>query len=271
MKQTKTGILLAAFGSSGVRGEKALRVFADMAGAAFPGIFVRWAYTSDLMRDRLAAAGKKTDSVKKALRRMGFERYTHVAVQSLHLIPGLEYEALLEETEAARREGGPPRIEVGLPLLHDEEDVRLAARALLAHLPADRRPDEPVVCMGHGTWHTGAVSYAALAGTVGAVDERIVIGALSGAHGIESVLPALEDIARKDGGRARVWLLPLLSIIGKHAEKDMAGEGAASWRGRIEAAGFSCTPVLTGTVEYPGFARIWLAHLAVALEALKNG
>jgi sirohydrochlorin cobaltochelatase len=266
----KTGILLAAFGSSSVRGEKALTLFAEQTRQVFPGLPVRWAYTSGRMRDRLAAAGKKTDSVKKALQRMGFERYTHVAVQSLHLIPGVEYEALLEETESARKEGGPRNIRVGLPLLHDAGDVRLAADALLAHLPENRDRQEPVVCMGHGTWHTGAASYDALARTLAANDERILIGTLSGSHGIEGILPRLAGLCaeRETAAKPRVWLLPLLSIIGRHAEKDMAGEHAESWRGRIKAAGFPCSPVLTGTVEYDGFARIWLAHLDRALKRL---
>ena len=283
----KTGILLAAFGSSSLLGEKALAAFAETVRLAFPGIPVRWAYTSGHMRSRLAAAGKKTDSVKKALCRMGFERYTHVAVQSLHLIPGAEYEALLEETEEAAREGGPGRIEVGLPLLHQPDDVARAAKALLAHLPEERGRDEPVVCMGHGTWHTGAASYQALAERVSAADPRIFIGTLEGEHRIERLLPDIVGAAGKadgpeeerekekaDAGEAdgtgakTVWLLPLLSIIGKHAEKDMAGDHDGSWRCRIEAAGLRCRPVLKGTVEYEGFAAIWTAHLAEALGRL---
>lgn len=295
MKTTcsKTGILLAAFGSSSPLGEKALTLFAQTVRTAFPGVPVRWAYTSDRMRTRLAAAGKKTDSVKKALCRMGFERYSHVAVQSLHLIPGMEYEALLEETRRATAEGGPRHIAVGLPLLHDPEDMRLAAQALLAHLPPERQAHECVVCMGHGTWHRGAAGYQALAGQLAASDPRIFIGALEGEHSIETILPAIRARAHADRETAvpagenekgnlskapadapglpearTVWLLPLLSIIGKHAEQDMAGEHPDSWRSRIEAAGFSCRPVLTGTVEYAGFARIWLKHLARAMTTL---
>ncbi|MDR0339790.1 MAG: sirohydrochlorin cobaltochelatase [Desulfovibrio sp.] len=293
-QSVKTGILLAAFGSSSLLGEKALARFAERTRRAFPGTPVRWAYTSDRMRSRLAAAGKKTDSVKKALCRMGFERYSHVAVQSLHLIPGVEYEALLEETEAARRQGGPGHISVGLPLLHDARDVSAASAALLAHLPEERLPHEPVICMGHGTWHMGAASYAALAKAVSKNDERIFIGALEGDHRIEKLLPVVvaacppvgagpfsgppaeagapscpaDSVDFPEGARRRVWLLPLLSVIGKHAERDMAGDNPDSWRSLIEGAGYACRPILTGTAEYEEFARIWLEHLRVALADL---
>ena len=259
----KTGILLAAFGSTSPLGETALSLFADQVRRTFPGIPVRWAFTSDRMRSRLAAAGKKTDSVKKALCRMGFERYTHVAVQSLHLIPGQEYETLLEETKSAAAAGGPGRIAVGLPLLHEAADVPQAAEALLRHLPEDRAADEAVLCMGHGTWHSGAAGYQALSEAVAARDGKIFIGTLEGGRGIDYLLPGIAA-----SGAKTVWLLPLLSVIGKHAEKDMAGEHPESWRNRIAAAGFTCRCLLVGTIEYEGFAQIWLEHLRAALQQL---
>jgi sirohydrochlorin cobaltochelatase len=259
----KKGILLAAFGSASPLGERALKNFAEITGGRFPDARVRFAFTSDQLRSRLAAAGKKTDSVKKALCRMGFERYTHVAVQSLHLIPGSEYEALLEEAREAGEQGGPKHIAVGRPLLQDADDVRLAAEALLAHLPPERRPDEAVICMGHGTRHGGAASYEALAKTVACADKLIFIGTLEGRYGIQHLLPAIHT-----AGVKTIWLLPLLAVIGKHAEQDMAGTDPASWHSRISKAGFTCRPVLKGSVEYSGFAEIWLMHLAKAMHTL---
>lgn len=259
----KKGILLAAFGSASPLGERALSLFAERARTVFPGIPVRWAFTSDRMRSRLAAAGKKTDSVKKALCRMGFERYTHVAVQSLHLIPGSEYEALLEETKYAAAKGGVPHITVGLPLLHEAADVTRAAQALLCHLPEERSAGDVVLCVGHGTWHTGAASYQALSEVIAEKDKKIFIGTLEGERSLENLLPELAAT-----GAETVWLLPLLSVIGKHAEKDMAGEHPRSWRSILAAAGFDCRPRLVGTVEYESFARIWLDHLADAVTRL---
>ena len=261
----KKGILLVAFGSASSLGENALKHFAEKVSGRFPDARVRLAFTSDRMRSRFATAGKKTDSVKKALCRMGFERYTHVAVQSLHLIPGLEYETMAEEARQAREQGGPKHIAVGRPLLQDPDDVRLAAGALLAHLPPERQPDEAVLCMGHGTWHGGSASYEALSRAVTYADKLIFIGTLEGEHGIDSLLPAIQKTGAKT-----VWLLPLLSIIGKHAEQDMAGTDPTSWRSRIVKAGLACRPVLKGTVEYAGFAEIWLMHLAKAMQMLTS-
>jgi sirohydrochlorin cobaltochelatase len=128
--------------------------------------------------------------------------------------------------------------------------------------------------MGHGTGHTGAAGYQALAERLAKADPRIFIGTLEG-DSIETILsaiaadaPAPPQISREDV--KHVWLLPLLSTIGKHAEQDMAGTHPDSWRSKIEAAGFTCRPVLKGTVESAGFAGIWLRHLADALELLRR-
>ena len=259
----KTGILLVAYGSASHPGALALRGVTEKARAAFSGIPVRWAFTSALMRTRLAEGGKKTDSVKKALCRMGFEHYTHVAVQSLHLIAGKEYEVLLEEIALAAPQGGPGIVTVGQPLLHTAEDVHKAANALLAHLPEERTPDEAVLCVGHGTWHMGAAGYEALSRAVAAKDNRVYIGTLQGKHDLTHALSLL-----KESGAKTVWLLPLLSVVGKHAESDMAGTHRESWRGRIEEAGFTCRPILKGTAEYSGFVDIWLSHLGEAMAEL---
>mgnify|MGYP000130252560 CR=1 FL=1 len=51
----KRGILLAAFGSGSSQGESTLRRFDAQVRKAFPDVSVRWAFTSMLMRERLAS------------------------------------------------------------------------------------------------------------------------------------------------------------------------------------------------------------------------
>ncbi len=261
----KTGILLVAFGSATPTGQQTLALFDAKVRALFPHIPIRWAFTSERMRDRLTAARKKTDSVKKALCRMIFEKYSHIAVQSLHLIPGMEYEALYADIINAQRESGFAHIEVGMPLMASSLDVTPTARALLAHIPKERQPEDAVICMAHGTKHDAATGYDALAAEVLAVDPRIFIGTLEGSRSINHILPLLQG---KDIRRA--WLLPLLAVIGKHAETDMAGETPRSWRSQIEAYNIQCIPVLKGTAEYTGFINIWLTHLADAIKKVEE-
>ena len=280
-KPQKNGILLVAYGSASQPGALSLRGVTARAQEMFPAFPLRWAFTSPRMRNRLAQSGQKTDSVYKALCRMAFEGYTHVAVQSLHVIAGFEYELLLQEVEQARQAGGPKAISVGLPLLGDAAEAELAARALVAHLPAERAPEDAVVCVGHGSGLAGGQppegasiqgggnawaapeGYAALAEAVGRLDANVFIGALAGEPGIETAIERLRALHTR-----RVWLIPLLSVLGKHAEEDLAGQGEHSWRSRLEEAGFSCRPVLCGAVEYQGLLSIWMRHLEQAVRAL---
>lgn len=281
-KTQKTGILLVAYGSASQPGALSLRGVTAQARELFPGLPLRWAFTSPRMRNRLAQNGKKTDSVYKALCRMTFEGYTHVAVQSLHIIAGFEYEHLLQEVEQARREGGPRAISVGLPLLGDASEVELAAKALVAHLPRERAPEDAVVCVGHGSGlalrplpesalEQGGLEcsapdgYEALARAVGNLDANVFIGALAGEPGVETAIERLRARHTR-----RVWLIPLLSVLGKHAEEDLAGQGSRSWRSRLEQAGFICKPVLCGAVEYDGLLYIWMRHLERAVRELQE-
>ena len=255
----KRAILLVAFGASGRQAQEALRGFDAQVRAAFPGLPVRWAYTSHLLRERLAQARQKSDSVLKALRRLQFEGFRQVAVQTLQSIPGDEYgevRAVLDEVAAS----SSLRLELGTPLLHDEADVEAAALAVLAHLPVERTPDEDVVLMGHGARHPAVSRYEALARAVRAHDAHIHVGAMSGPLELEALLPRLSS--------RRVWLLPLLSVVGRHALEDMAGEAETSWRARLERAGHLCCPILRGMAEYNGFAAIWLRHLSRAAARL---
>lgn len=258
----KRAILLAAYGAATLQSEAALRHFAAVARERFPGVPVRWAFTSCRVRERMAAARKKTDSVQKALQKLWFEKFTHVAVQPLQTIPGRENMDIGAAVCDMARDTSL-QLRVGAPLLACREDVARAAAAVVAHLPAERRPDEDVVLMGHGAKHAAVERYAALAQAVAVLDRRVHVGAMNGAVCLEDILPGLAS--------RRVWLMPLLSVVGRHALEDMAGHGPGSWRSRIEAAGHECRPVLRGTAEYGGFITLWLDHLEEAMRGLTGG
>ena len=247
----KTAILLVAYGTSSPQGRGSLRQFDAWVRERFPGICVRWALSSELLRTRLTRARQKNDSVLKALRRLCLENFTHVAVQPLQIIPGSEHTDVRADADEAGRLDGL-HVSIGTPLLACDEDIRAAAQAVLA--------DEDVVLMGHGSRKQAVTAYAALAGAVQALDARVHVGTMSGALELEALLPRLTS--------HRVWLMPLLSVVGRHTLEDMAGDAPDSWRSRIEAAGHTCAPVVRGTAEYRAFADIWLRHLEDAVAAL---
>ena len=188
----KRGILLAAFGSGSSQGESTLRRFDAQVRKAFPDVSVRWAFTSMLMRERLASERKRSDSVHKALKKMAFEKFTHVAVQPVHVIPGLEYGDIVSDADELRADGTFASLVVGAPLLTESQaSVDRAARALLAELPSGRAPGEPVLFMGHGSRHAAESRYEALAAAVRERDPLVLMGTLNGTIRLEHIVEHL--------------------------------------------------------------------------------
>lgn len=254
----RRAILLVAFGASSPQGQNALKGFDALVRQRYPGVPVRWAYTSLLLRERLARARQKSDSVRKALRRLSLERFTHVTVQPLQTISGREHGEVCAAVDEVAAQSGL-RCDVGAPMLASADDLKAAARACVNHLPAGRTAQEDVIFMGHGAEHEAVARYADLADAVYGIDARVHVGAMNGAVLLEDILPRLSS--------ERVWLMPLLSVVGNHALKDMAGQDSQSWRSRVESQGRQCVPVLKGTAEYAGFAEIWLRHLEDAAQS----
>ena len=93
-RPVQKAILLVAFGTSDPEAQKTFGRIEEQARKAFPGVEIRWAYTSGMIRKKLAREGKALDSPEVALARLMETGFTHVAVLSLHTIPGEEFHEL---------------------------------------------------------------------------------------------------------------------------------------------------------------------------------
>ena len=101
MPEKVPAILLIAYGSCNAVGLAALRRFEERVRMRFPGRTVRWAYTSEHIRTRLASQVRaKSDSVTKALKRLILERFCPIAAQPLQIVPATE-NAQVEKLAAA--------------------------------------------------------------------------------------------------------------------------------------------------------------------------
>ncbi len=257
----KKGILLVAFGTSIPEAETSFKHIDAKVKAAFPGVEVRWAYTSKIIRHKLARQNKFIASPSEALAGMMDDDFTHVAVQSLHSIPGKEYNAL---RTTARAFAGMPKgmrsVRVGAPLLYSPEDVEKAVQALADQFPKARKADEAIVLMGHGTEHPGNIYYPALQYYFSRLDPNVFVGTVEGSPTLDDVLAGL-----KKRGITKAYLMPMMSVAGDHARNDMAGDEDDSWKSVLTRAGITCVPVLKGTAEYDAIADLWVDHLKTAM------
>lgn len=254
--EKKEGILLVAFGSSEESARVSFEKIDQQVKKAYPDTPVRWAFTSHIIRHKLARQGEKLDSPKIALAKMADEKFTHVAVQSLHTIRGAEFDDLRKTVGAFKMMGDFERLVLGDPLLATQKDMERTAEAILQVIPEERKENEAVVLMGHGTHHPSNAFYAALAFQLQNKDPNIYLGVVEGYPGLDFIKDQLstENIRK-------AWLMPFMSVAGDHAKNDMAGDGKESWKSVLTRAGIDCEVVSKGTAEFDPFINIWVDHL----------
>ncbi len=262
----KTGILLVSFGSSYASAQAAFDHIEEQAKETFPGVEVRWAFTSNIVRNILKKRGRAIDSPAEALAKMGADGFTKIAVQSLHVIPGEEFENLQRTVNAFNHiPKNTQKIVLGKPLLYHHNDIVETCAALHSVLPEERKSTDAVVLMGHGTSHQSNIYYPGLQYYLLQQSPSIFLGTVEGYPSLDEVISALKKQNAKT-----VWLQPFLSVAGDHAKNDMAGDEPDSWKSQLEAAGFTVNPVLKGLAEFDAINAIWIKHLKAAMNELEN-
>lgn len=260
----KPGILLAAFGAALPEACLGFDLFEGEVRERFPDVHTRWAFTAHKIRRKLEARGMAQDSLAVALSRMYDEGVTHLVVQSLHTVPGVEYHWTLDQSMAhLHPRKGFEQIVLGGPLLHSDDDLARACAGLQGYIPTRRTPDEAVVLVGHGTYHEGHKRYLDFEACVRSGDPKIFVGALMGRPNCADIIERL-----KASGVERVHLLPFMSVPGHHVRVDICGGHTRSWKHRLEDAGFHVEAHIAGTLEHTPFRKLWLSHLDEAFSTL---
>ena len=256
-KKKKVGILLVAFGSSDPTAQVSFENIDKKVKSTYPGTPVRWAYTSHIIRKKMAKQGTMLDSPEVALAKMADEDFTHVAVQSLHTIAGAEYHDLIKVVGGFRKMGQFEAVIIGNPLLATQEDMEKTVDALLSVIPAERKQDEAVVFMGHGSHHPANAFYAALMFQVQLKDANVYIGNVEGFPELDTI----QELLKKNQVK-KVYLMPFMSVAGDHTKNDMAGDEDDSWKSILLSEGYEVVTIIRGTAEFDQFVDIWVDHLA---------
>lgn len=252
----RCAVLVVSFGSRfpHVRQTSIVPIECEIA-EALPGFVLRRAFTGEI---RHVAEGMRVPTVPQALKELREEGYRRVLIQPLFLTRGEEFDQLL--TQAAPFSADGFSLAVGAPLLGTAEDCAVLARALLDSLEPPRT-DEALVLMGHGSLHRSNVEFLRLEQALQAAGHRdAFVGVMRGEPGLDRILAAV----RQSTHVRTIHLHPLLMTAGMHAHRDLAGPGDASWRTRLEAAGYTVRCTLRGLGEYPAVRRLFVHHAWVA-------
>uniref|UniRef100_UPI003561F597 sirohydrochlorin cobaltochelatase n=1 Tax=Desulfosarcina sp. TaxID=2027861 RepID=UPI003561F597 len=153
--------------------------------------------------------------------------------------------------------GGFEKVILGYPLMATQEDMQRTVDAILATIPKNRKKNEAVVLMGHGTHHPSNAFYAALMFQLQLKDPNIFVGTVEGYPKADLIKALMSEKKIK-----KAYLIPFMSVAGDHAKNDMAGDEEDSWKSIFTQAGIECVPILKGTAEFDPFVDIWVDHVA---------
>lgn len=260
----KKGILLVTFGTSQAQAMVAIENIVRIVKTSFPDFEVRLAFTSAMIRRKLRKEGVHYDSPAFAMAKMDEEGFTHVAVQSLHVIPGFEFDDL-KNTISAFSMIPKTKIQfsLGSPLLFQHDDFLRLSSLLEKMIPIERKSNQAFLFMGHGTHHCANAFYPALQYYMWQISPFYFLATVEGFPSLEQIIPTLKEKKMEN-----VCLIPLMTVAGDHAINDMAGEEEDSWKSVLEADGFQTQIVMKGMAEIDDIVLIWVDHLKTALEQL---
>ena len=154
----KPAIVLAAFGTT-TEAFDTYNHFEEKVKERFPDYEIRWAFTSHKVRHKVAKEkGQKLNDLGTTLRELKAAGYSRVVIQSLHIVPGEEWDKKVVQVS---RDIPGLKVALGKPLLSSRRRSRAD--------PPDRGPDLPQGFKGYrggpdGPWQPGARGGKGLSG-----------------------------------------------------------------------------------------------------------
>ena len=299
-------VLLVAFGSTWNNAFLAFDQTKKAYETAFPNADVYVCFSSDICINR-ASVGENVDDNGEIVRRdyyepryllhaIGAAKYEKIYVQSLQVIPGEEFAAVVASVKKFMNNGyiatahlddtylaklaETENIFLGMPLLNDSvKDVTRVAKEL-NDLYATEAQGGVVAFMGHGNpdkydTFKANVRYTQLEKALQKYNPNYFVGTVDMPKNYkEDVADRMESKGFTSG---KVYLHALMSIAGDHAHNDMAGEGddywkpmapddeSVSWFEFFSHKGYDVSvPAINnhpqGLLELPGVQRVWIEH-----------
>ena len=259
----KPAIVLTAFGTSTAAFDTYQHVEQQVK-KRFPDQEIRWAFTSRKIRGKLAQEkGQKLNDLPTALRDLKAAGYTRVAVQSLHIVPGEEWE---KKIVAESKQVPGLKVALGKPLLSSKKDQEMVLNALARTFPKDLK-NTAVVLVGHGSPNPeGTATYLAFNRLLRShyPNQNVFFGTVEGKPSRQEVMEAV-----KKSHVSSVVLMPFMFVAGEHMAKDILGDEPESWKSELlKQKAYRLEGITKGLGYQEGIVNIYLDHLAQAMKGL---
>lgn len=267
----KDAILVMSFGTTfkDTRG-KTIDATVNAIKAAHPDTKVVVAFTSHIIIDRIKAnEGIEYPTPEKALEQLKKDGYTRVALTSLDIIPGMEYD--YKEAVFNLHKNDFKKMTIGTPLMYwqgqegQEDDITATMQAVSSQFPKLGKKDA-VLLMAHGTPHPANAYYAVMQDRLNELGyDNVFIYSVEGWPHLDTVIPQLKAKKIKN-----ITLMPLMMVSGDHANNDMAGAEEDSHKTILEKEGFKVNTYLHGLGENKDVQKIFVDKANQSWEALQK-
>ena len=266
----KDAIVVMTFGTTFAE-NRAKTIDATIEGikAAHPGVKVVTAYTSHIIIDRVAAnEGIKYPTPEEALAQLKAEGYTRVALTTLDVIPGMEYNYKLGVFNSYKQDF--KKMTIGTPLMYwqgqeeQADDVTEVLEAFATQFPKTKK-GEGIVIMAHGTPNIANAYYAVIQEKLQELGyDNVFIETVEGWPSLETIIPKLKAKKIK-----KVTIMPFMMVAGDHANNDMAGSEEESHKSILEKEGIKVEAYIHGLGENEAVRNVFVERANAAWDALE--
>lgn len=288
----KKAVVLAVFGTSHESGLPGILNIRDQVQASLPGIPVRLAFTSNIIRriwqERRkdpAYAAQHPDvpleiiNVKGPLSTIADfqdEGYGYIIVQPTHISSGEEFADLasyvqgLNSIRTVKKRNMPfKKIILGRPALgthgieHEyRHDIEQVASLLAPDVEMARKDGRALIYFAHGNEHYSTGVYLEF--------EQVMRRQYPGVRVYVTMVEGFPDNGRllaelKADKTKKVLLKPFMTVAGDHAKNDMAGPEPDSLKSVLEAHSINVAVSLVGLGESDAFAALFARHIKDAM------
>ena len=249
---------------------KTIDATVDAIKAAHPNTKVVTAFTSHIIRDRIQQKeGITYPTPEEALAELKKDGYTRVALASLDVIPGMEYN--YDAAVYNLYKDNFKKMTLGTSLMYwmgqenQTDQVIETLKAVQSQFPKLGKEDALLI-MAHGTPDPSNAYYSVIQDRIHTLGmKNVFIYTVEGTPNLEQVIPQL-----KLHGIKHVTLMPFMMVAGDHANNDMAGTEPDSHKSILEKEGFKVDTYLHGLGENQNIRNLFVERANESWDALQK-
>lgn len=251
----KKAIINASFGCSIKESrDKYIEPIENLIKKNFKDIDCFRVFTSEIIRKKIKREENiDINNMKSCLEMLKENNYTHIYVSSTHIIPGVEYEKILNAV--LEYNGCFEKISVARTFLDDHMGEK-EADVLKSYVRSDLNMHEAVVFVGHGSNHDSHRYYKQIEALLRNDIPNLFIINVEGDTYMEEVINEL-----KEKNIRNIYLYPFMLVAGDHALNDIASDEEGSIKKLLCEHGFDVQAFITGLGAHKKTSELFVDRL----------